>query len=97
MMGKHRLLRLLVLFRVALAHKETYTGVAPVRALAHALVHDVGVGVDVGVAVSYSLYFMCDTFCVTMKGDEIRNKVCRYVRCSRLMTGTILHVGFARV
>ena len=48
--GKHRLLllRLLFLFRVALARKETYRGVV------HDLVH--AVGVDVGVAVSYSLF-----------------------------------------
>ena len=59
--GKHRLLllRLLVLFRVAMAHKETYMGVA--LALVHALVD--AVAVDVGVAVPYSLFRSIVLYC----------------------------------
>ena len=39
-----------------MAHKETYTGVAPVLDPTLALVHVHAVGVDVGDAVSYSFF-----------------------------------------
>ena len=51
-----------------MAHKETYTGVAPVLALARglALVRAFAVAVDAGVAVPYSL-FQSVAFCFDQK------------------------------